>query len=387
MFRTIRGDPAELGRCANWLSRQLRDIGLTTLNVPGPGPPPVVARSPWRHGRPHVLLYGHYDVQPAPPAGWHTPPFRAVRRGGELRGRGVSDNKGPIVAHLAAIAALREAEGRLPVNLTVLLDGEEEVGSPHLPATLARHARLLAGRGIDVVVVSDTRMLGPHRPALVYALRGSVTAEVCVAGAGRPLHVGAYAGLAPNPARELAVLLAGLPPPGPDVARPAISVIRMAAGDLAMAIPARATAVVNVRTVPGQNAAGVVAALRRHAGGRARVRLLSAADPVRLPRRNPAMAAAAYACERGFGRAPELVRSGGTIPAVAHLRRAFGTPVVLLGFGLPDDHAHGPDERLDLDVFDRAVETCLWLLPSLGHALQPSRSSDEDPWPGPGRPA
>jgi acetylornithine deacetylase/succinyl-diaminopimelate desuccinylase-like protein len=413
-FPSVSGDPAraaDVRRCAAWLAGLLRRGGLPFVRVVRtPGHPIVYAEWLGAPGRPTVLVYGHYDVQPADPAGWATPPFEPVVRGGAVYARGASDDKGPILAHVAAVAGLLR-RGRLPVNVKLLFEGEEEVGSPHLPAFLRRHRGRLAA---DAAVISDTRTAGPGRPAIVYGQRGSLHLEVEVAGPPRDLHAGAFGGAVRNPADVLCRLLAGLhdaagrvtvpdfyhgvrPPAraeraalaaaGPreaellrdagvpagwgepgftaferTVLRPAVVVAHLAAGaGGGSAVPARAAAKVNVRLVPGQDPAAVADGFRRYVaarrppGVRARVRVRSATPPVLFDRTHPALRAAAAALRSAFGADPVFLRSGGTIPVARLLRDELGAPVVLMGFSRPDDGMHGPDERFHLADFARGA--------------------------------
>ena len=424
---SVSADPRHTGdvrRAADRLARHLRAVGLRRVRVlPTGGHPAVVAA--WDAGpqAPTVLLYGHYDVQPAGPASaWTAPPFGGVVRGDRLFGRGASDDKGQLLAQVAAVRAWLRATGALPVNLVCLFDGEEEIGSPHLPELLRRHRADLAA---DVAVVSDTRMLGPDRPVITTGLRGSVVARVEVRGPARALHSGAFGGAVTNPATALCRMVAALhaadgrvavpgfhrrirPPragvraalvaAGPDgllaragvrtgwgdpgftpaeraTLRPAVDVLGLAAGPRGpghrSAVPSRATAALGVRLVADQRPAEVAALLadhlRRHAppGVRTVLRFPVLTPPVAVDVRHPALAAAARACRPVFGRDPALLPSGGTIPAVGHLRAALGVETVLLGFGLPDDAAHGPDESVHLPTLFRAVDTCVLLLHEL----------------------
>ncbi|CUU58289.1 Acetylornithine deacetylase/Succinyl-diaminopimelate desuccinylase [Parafrankia irregularis] len=431
-FRSVSAGPGQagdLGRCAQWLAGRLRRSGLadTRLVPTGGGPPMVIGHSADRPGRPHLLVYGHYDVQPAPRDGWRTDPFTAVVSNGNLVGRGAADNKGPIMAHVAALTAVIRSAGQLPLNVSCVFDGEEEIGSPHLRAALFRHRHELAA---DVAVVSDTRILGPDRPALVYALRGSITFEIEVRGQPRDVHSGAFGGAVHNPAHALADLLSSFHGPdnrvavagfydgvrvpvpaerrrmrthGPTDAQlrssaggrplwgmagptayerttllPALNVISLRSGDHRVtAIPGRASAIVNVRVAAGQDPAAVVEALRGHIAAtlpttvRATLRVVSSTGPAETMPGHPAMRVAAQAYRHGFGRSPVLLRSGGTIPAVSLMRDILGIPVVLLGFTLPDAGIHGPNEQLNLEVFWRSVDTCIWFLHGLA---RPSRA-------------
>jgi acetylornithine deacetylase/succinyl-diaminopimelate desuccinylase-like protein len=425
-FRSVSGDPAcggQLRACARWLAGQLARAGLEEVQiVPAGGPPAVLAA--WRHapGRPTLLLYSHYDVQPAgPPAAWRRPPFQATVEGTHLYGRGASDDKGQLLAQVAAVGAWLSACGRLPVNVVCLFDGEEEVGSPHLGRLLTERGRTLA---VDAVVVSDTRMPAPDRPALTYGLRGTLRAEVEVRGSDRELHSGAFGGAVRDPAQALASLVAGLVddrgrirvagfherirPVGeaeraalrrgaPDAAamrtaagveqtwgepgwtpyertaiRPALTVTRLAAGPQGRggdaAIPASARAMLDLRLVPDQDPVEVARLLGRHLAGatpsavRTRLRTRSVVPPVVMDPRDAAVRAAARALRRVFGTPPVLLRSGGSIAAVGLLQDRLGVPVVMMGFALPTDRIHAPNERAHLPTLYRGIDSYVWFL-------------------------
>jgi acetylornithine deacetylase/succinyl-diaminopimelate desuccinylase-like protein len=310
-----------------------------------------------RRDRPHVLVYAHYDVQPAG-SGWTSPPFRLTVRGPDAVGRGSADDKGPLLAHVVAVERLL-ARGRLPTDVTFLLDGEEEIGSPHLPAVLTAVPRP------DVVLISDTRMASRRQPALVRSLRGSVTLDLDLRTAHPALHAGQWGGAVRGAAGDLAALLAplGRGAAGRDhTAEPAVTITCLHSGGPATAVPDTGSARLNLRTVVGQDPARVATALERRlrhrlsAGIALAVRRGSAVPAVEADVRGPGARAAAAAYVDAFGRRPLLTASGGTIAAVAQLRAAFGTPVVLMGFTPPDARIHAPDERMHLPVLWRAVE-------------------------------
>ncbi len=438
---------ADVRACAAWLARRLRAIGMPCVEVVAtPGHPIVFARGPRVPGRPTLLIYGHYDVQPADPLpAWESPPFAPAVRGPYLYGRGACDDKGQLFAHLEALAACLGAEGGgngkgagggrgprgvrgagagagdggggLPLNVKCLFEGEEEIGSPHLRAFLERHARALAA---DAAVMSDTRMLGRDRPAITYALRGGLSMELEVLGPPHDLHSGNFGGAVYNPLQALCEIVAGLTDgrgkvavpgfydrvrgwgagerrrmaaDGPSDAsilgdagvacgsaepgyslyealtlRPALTVNGLAGGYQGeggkAVIPSRAVAKLSFRLVPDQDPADVERRVRRHvarltpAAVRARVTSQLRARPAVLDRGHPVMRAAAAAYRRGFGVAPVFLRSGGSIPVVAMLQDVLGIPTALLGFALPDDRIHAPNERFYLPNFPRAVATC-----------------------------
>jgi acetylornithine deacetylase/succinyl-diaminopimelate desuccinylase-like protein len=425
---------ADVAAAAEWLGGHMRSIGLERVEVVPTRRHPIVYAD-WVHaeGRPTVLVYGHYDVQPPDPVGeWRTPPFRPSIQGEDLVGRGASDDKGQLFVHLKAIESWLQAVGRMPVNVRVVLDGEEEVGSPNLRLFLQRRRHELAP---DVAVLSDTRMLGPDRPALTYALRGSLSLEVSVEGPAHDLHSGGFGGAVEEPLAVLCTMVASLhhgdgrvavpgfyrcvrrwpqeelefmgangptdgevlraasgARPGGErrftcyertTIRPAIAVNGISGGyqgpGAKTVIPARASVKLNVRLVPDQDPAEIERLVRRHLarferpGRRVRVRVLSAAPPVVLDRRHPGTAAAAAAYRAGFGRPPALLRSGGTIPVVRELCRTLRTPVVLMGFALPDDRMHAPNEKLHLPTFHRGVATSIAFLDEVAGRLPARR--------------
>jgi acetylornithine deacetylase/succinyl-diaminopimelate desuccinylase-like protein len=435
---SISADPARAGdirRCAGRLAELLCHIGLDRVRVVETERHPLVYGE-WcrRPGRPTVLVYGHYDVQPVDPLGaWRSPPFEPTRRGDHLYGRGASDNKGQFCAHLAAIEAWLLGAGGLPVNLCCLLDGEEEIGSPSLPDFLRRGRERLAS---EVVIISDTRMLGRGRPAITVGLRGLLNLELEVRGPRRDLHAGTFGGAVHNPLQALSELVAGLhdrdgrvvvpgfydrvrrwrerdrrvlaeAAPGDGAIlrqagvaagwgergwtlherttlRPAITVNGLGGGyqgpGSKSIIPAAASAKLGIRLVPDQRPLELERLLRRHlakatpATVQATVRAGSRVPPILFDTAHPAMEAAAAACWRGFGARPAFLRSGGTIPAAGMLRRALGTPVVLLGLALPDDRAHAPNERLHLPNLWQGIDTLIWFLLEVAR-LSPAASS------------
>jgi acetylornithine deacetylase/succinyl-diaminopimelate desuccinylase-like protein len=434
-FPSVSGDPgcaAQVRACAAWLARRLAGAGLDEVEIaPTPGHPAVLAA--WRPlpGAPTLLVYGHYDVQPpGPAAAWRSPPFEARVRGQRLYGRGASDDKGQLLAWVAALEAWLGVHGRLPVNVVCVFDGEEEIGSPNLRPVLERRRRALAA---DAAAVSDTRMLGPDRPAITYGLRGSLRAEVEVQGPPADLHSGTFGGAIQNPLQVLANLVAGLHDgrgrvrvagfydrvrdvtPAERVAlarvgpgdaeirrlagvhqtvgeagftpyeritiRPAVTVNAIVGGDPGpggrAVIPASARAVLEARLVPDQRPVVVERLLRRHLAGAvlppatARVHITAQSRPVVVDPDHPAVRAAALAYRRAFGTPAVLLRSGGSIAAVGMLADVLDLPVVLMGFALPTDRLHAPNERAHLPTLRRGVETCIWFVAALAQVLQP----------------
>jgi acetylornithine deacetylase/succinyl-diaminopimelate desuccinylase-like protein len=402
------------------LARHLGSLGcdVRIMRRPGRAIPSLLAQLPGPPGARTVLLYGHLDVQPPGPAGqWTSPPFRPTRRGRRLIGRGSSDNKGQLVAYLDAVEAWAGAGGP-PLNLKLWLDSEEEIGDPHVVEVIDAHRELLAA---DVVLSTDTAMARAGRPTITTGLRGLVLAELEVAGPRRELHAGRFGGAAASPAEGLAAALAGLHRadgsvaldgfydrvvpvlarerrrlreqgpcdaellariagpvhPGPEgttlferaTIRPALVVTGLDAGGVGSSggtsVPTRALARMSLRLVPDQRPDEVAAQLRarlaRVVPGRFphRLRVLAEAPPYAVAADDADVVGAARALERVWGRAPTFLRSGGSIPALAWLHERIGAPVVLVGLGLADDHAHGGDESVDLRQLDRSVETVI----------------------------
>ena len=199
----------DVKRCAEWLARHLRSVGLEHVKVIPTKRHPIVYAD-WLHAgaRPTILIYGHYDVQPVDPLSeWRSPPFEPIVRGDNLYGRGASDDKGQLFTHVKAIESYLRTLGRLPVNVKCLFEGEEEIGSPNLQSFLSQHEQALTA---DVAVMSDTRMLAPDRPAITYALRGALSLELEVSGPPQDLHSGNYGGAIHNPAQVLCEIIGSL---------------------------------------------------------------------------------------------------------------------------------------------------------------------------------
>jgi acetylornithine deacetylase/succinyl-diaminopimelate desuccinylase-like protein len=368
-----------------------------------------------------VLIYGHYDVQPAEPISeWRTPPFQPAIVGQSLFARGSADDKGPLFAHIKALGAFLRSSGTLPVNVRCLLEGEEEIGSPTLAHFLSRFPKRAQA---DVALMSDTRMLGTDRPALTYGLRGSLALEVSIDGPRHDLHAGHFGGVVHNPLQVLCEVIGGLhdrtgrvaiagfydrvrrhsrddAKAVPDDAeilrnaaapslwgepgysayerttvRPALTLNGLSGGYQGpggkSVIPARASAKLSFRLVPDQDPAEVERLFRTHIARvvprtvLVSVKTLSSARPVLINPSHPAMQAAALACRRAFGTAPAVLRSGGTIPVVELLQR-HSVPTVLLGLTLPDARIHAPNEHLHLPTFHRGIAASIEFLTALG---------------------
>lgn len=400
----------DMERCADWLVRQLRGSGLEAHLEPTPGYPVVIGKTPHDPTKKTVLIYGHYDVQPPEPlALWTTPPFDPQVRDGRVFGRGTSDNKGQILAHLFGVAEAL-AEGALPVNVIFLIEGEEEVGSSHLAAFLENHRAALA---CDAIVISDTGMAEDGYPTLSYALRGIATMEVRVHGPAHDLHSGIYGGAVANPATVAARLVASLHDASGRVAiegfyegvRPMADWERRAAAespldDAAIAaqagvdtlageagfsaverigarptaeinglgggyqgegsktvIPAQAFFKVSFRLVPDQTPEGILALARRHfakhcpPGIRLEIIDGHGGEPFALDPMGSQGMAAQRALEAVFGKKPALTREGGSIPILTDLQKNLGHRALLLALASPDCQAHAPNENFPVANF------------------------------------
>lgn len=432
---SISTDPAyapAVRACAAWLARHLRAIGLDGVRVfETPRHPIVYAEKQVSPRLPTLLIYGHYDVQPvAPAAAWTVPPFGGLVRGNRLYGRGASDDKGQLFTHVKALEILLRTGRQLPLNVKMLLEGEEEIGSPHLGAFIREHRHLLRA---DCAVLSDTNLLSAEQPALTFGLRGSFSAELEVRGPHTELHSGIFGGAVLNPLQALCGLLAGLHDargrimlPGfyddvqpispaerayaarygpPDAQllreagvgqgwgeagytlyerttlRPSLSITGLSGGyegaGTKSIIPAVARAKLSFRLAAGQDPHAVEQQLRAYLARRtptqvrAILRVQLHARPYQVAPGHPAMRAAARAYVGGFGRPPVLQRSGGTIPVAVLLEEALGLKTILMGFGLPDDRKHGPDEFLYLPNFWRGIHTSQVFMRDVARSLRP----------------
>ena len=414
-IQSIKTDPAmagEVHRCAEHVADLLRDIGLNRVTLfPTRGHPVVYAEWLGAGDAPTALLYGHYDVQPAEPLElWDTPPFEPTIRDGNIYARGSADDKGQIFLQLMSIEAHLKTSGRLPTNVRIIIEGEEEVGSPNLDKFIQDHRDLLKA---DLGLISDTSMYAPGVPSLDYGLRGLAVLQVEITSAAGDLHSGLFGGAIANPIQVLAQLisdlkdregrvtipgfyddvvpisdderraLAALPfdetkylgeigalapfgEPGYTTlervwARPTFEINGIWGGfsgeGSKTVLPNFAAAKISCRLVPNQDPDKITRILSSHlaaiapASVKIEVIPLLGGKPALTPLDHPALEAAATAIERGFGKRPVFTRSGGSIPVVATLQSELGIPTVLMGFCLPDCNAHAPNERMNLANF------------------------------------
>ncbi len=426
---SISTDPAyaeAMKEAAGWLADRMRALGLTNVRIyPTSGHPVVYGEArAARAGAPTILVYGHYDVQPATPEDlWESPPFQPTVRGENLYARGATDMKGQVMATLAALEAV-SATGELPVNLKFLIEGEEEIGSPNLAAFISQHRDLLA---CDVSLNPDAGMLAPDQPTITYALRGLAYFEIRVYGPRQDLHSGVYGGVVHNPAQALAELIAGMHDeqgritlPGfydrvrpldeeeraelarlpqneqfylehtgvpalwgePEytpvervTARPTLEVNGLLSGFTGegskTVIPSQAMAKISMRLVPDQDPKEVHEQLLQYLRERApktirwEVDALAGAAPAITDRHSRWVQALAQAMEDVWGTRPLFKREGGTIPVVAFVQQILGVDSVLTGFALPGDNMHGPNEKLHLPTWYRGIEALVRFLYNL----------------------
>ena len=406
----------DVKRCAEWTADEMRRIGMQNVRlIETPGFPVVYGDWLSAPGAPTILFYGHYDVQPVDPVDlWESPPFEATVRDGEIYARGSADDKGQVFMHFKAIEAHLKQNGKLPVNIKVILEGEEEVGSKNLDNFVKDHKDELAA---DVVVISDSPMFDRGVPSICYGLRGLVYFQIDLRGTKSDLHSGSFGGAVANPAFVLANVLAQMKDksgrikiPGfyDDVrelreeereqwkrlpfnekryakdlgapklfgetgystlervwARPTFEVNGILAGftgeGAKTVIPAVAMAKVSMRLVPNQDPDKIAQLFEDYVKKVAprtvevKVTRMHGGKPWMTEFDNPFVQAAGRAIERGFGKTPVFNREGGSIPVVATFSEILGLPSVLFGVGLPDENAHAPNEKLDLGNFHNGV--------------------------------
>ena len=427
---SVSSDPshaADVKRNAAHLAAHLRALGAGRVEVwPTAGHPAVFAEWLVDPTKPTLLVYGHHDVQPVDPlAEWVTPPFEPCIRAGRLWGRGVVDDKGQVYVHAKAIEAFGKTAGKLPINLKMIVEGEEEVGSVNLDALMRDHRKDLAA---DFVCVSDTAMFGRGIPSLCVGLRGLAYVEVFVDGPALDLHSGSFGGGVQNPINALARMIAALhgddgriTVPGfydkvraltevkrkeiaalpfdevewlrmagaPAVvgekgystleriwARPTLDICGITGGfqgeGAKTIIPARASAKLSCRLVPDQEPDEIVRLLQEYLaaiappGVRVRVENLHGGRPYLAPTDHPVFEIAKRAFSKAFGKPTIFMREGGSIPFVRTIADATGKPCLLMGFGQPDENAHAPNEWLDLENYHLGIKSAAYLYDEIG---------------------
>jgi len=406
----------DVRRCAEWCGEEMRRVGLNNVHLlDTPGYPVVYGDWLGAPGAPTILFYGHYDVQPIDPLDlWESPPFEATVRDGEIFARGAADDKGQVFMHFKAVEAHLKQNGRLPVNIKFMIEGEEEVGSAHLDNFIRANKGLLDA---SVVVISDTAMFARGVPSICYGLRGLVYVQIDLRGSSTDLHSGQFGGALANPAFVLAQMIAQLKDRGGHVkipgfyddvrplqdeerkawaslpfddrhyrkefgipklfgetgfttlertwARPTLEVNGLLSGftgeGAKTVLPSVAMAKISMRLVPDQDPDKIADLFEAHITKLAprtvelKVTRMHGGKPWMTSYDDPFVQAAGRAIEKGFGRSPVYTREGGSIPVVSTFQEELGLPAVLFGVGLPDENAHAPNEKLDLVNFHNGI--------------------------------
>ena len=423
----------DVKRCAAWCADEMRRVGLQNVRlIDTPGNP--VAYGDWlgASGAPTLLFYGHYDVQPVDPlALWESPPFEATIRDGEIYARGSADDKGQVFMHFKAVEAHLKQNGRLPVNMKFIIEGEEEVGSVNLDDFVRSHRHELEA---DVVVISDSPMFDRGVPSICYGLRGLVYVQIDLRGSKTDLHSGSFGGAVANPAFVLSQMMAQMKDRGGRVkvpgfyddvrpleeaerqawarlpfnekkyrkdfgiprlfgerdyttlertwARPTLEVNGLLSGftgeGAKTVLPAVAMAKISMRLVPDQDPNKIAELfevyLRKITPKTVELKItrMHGGKPWMTSFDNPFVQAAGRAIERGFGRPPIFTREGGSIPVVSTFQEELGLPSVLFGVGLPDENAHAPNEKLDVSNFHNGVIASAYLYDEMAHIAVPA---------------
>jgi acetylornithine deacetylase/succinyl-diaminopimelate desuccinylase-like protein len=413
--------------CAEWTADEMRRIGLQNVRLEEtPGHPVVYGEWLGAPGKPTILFYGHYDVQPVDPLHlWTSPPFEATIRDGEIYARGSADDKGQVFMHFKAVEAHLKQNGNLPVNMKFLIEGEEEVGSANLDNFIQAHKDLLAA---DVVVISDSPMFDRGIPSICYGLRGLAYFQIDLRGSKSDLHSGSFGGAVANPAMVLAQTLSQMKDKSGRIkidgfyddvvalrdeeraewqklpfnekkyrqelgapklfgetgystlervwARPTFEVNGLLSGftgeGAKTVLPAVAMAKVSMRLVPNQDPKKIGDLFEEYLQKvtpktvELKITRMHGGKPWMTDFDNPFVQAAGRAIEQGFGQRPVFNREGGSIPVVSTFQEELGVPCVLFGVGLPDENAHAPDEKLDLGNFHNGVIASAYLYQEIG---------------------
>lgn len=433
---SVSTDPAhaaDVQAAAEWAQYYLRTAGLDAKLIPTARHPCVLATTPanmYPKDAPHVVIYGHYDVQPPDPIeAWSSPPFKPTINHGQIVARGASDDKGQTFCHLAALLAWREIAQQFPLRITMLLEGEEEIGSPNLLEVIKNHRSQLADA--STLVISDSAQFAPGIPAITSGLRGLIYYQITLTGPDRDLHSGVYGGAVANPATMLCQMIGRLHDatgrvtiPGfydevksvesavreswrklpfseeqfaRDIGvnglygeqgyttierrwcRPTLEVNGLTSGfqgaGAKTIIPSKASAKISMRLVPNQDPERIKTEFENYLramlpeGVQMEFQLFGSSPAVLTATNSPAITAAMNAARVGLGAEPVIIREGGSIPVVNWFRQELGLESVLLGFGLPDDNLHSPNEKLDLDCFYGGIRTSAVLLDELSRGL------------------
>jgi acetylornithine deacetylase/succinyl-diaminopimelate desuccinylase-like protein len=409
----------DIQKAVSWIANKLKNIGMEHVEIVQTKGHPIIYAD-WLHqeNAPTVLVYGHYDVQPVDPIHlWETPPFEPEIRDEKIFARGATDDKGQTFLHIKAVESLLKLENKLPVNLKFCIEGEEEIGSPHLPQYLSENKEKLA---CDVVVISDSDMWDRGVPAITYSLRGLCALEVSLKTANTDLHSGMFGGGVQNANHLLVQLLSTLhdangkvnidqfyddvleltefekeqikalgfdeeklkkqlglteltggetnyPYPEKISSRPTLELNGIWGGfqgeGTKTVIPNEANAKITCRLVNNQNPEKIQGLIKKHLEEKAptectvKVTLQDTGIPFLTPIDDPMIQKAAEAYEKVYGKAPVYKREGGSIPIVSDFNHTLNSPVVLMGFGLPDENLHAPNEHFNLENFDKGILT------------------------------
>ncbi|MGV3488634.1 MAG: dipeptidase [Tuberibacillus sp.] len=416
------GHTEDVRKAAEWTAEALKKAGMENVQVMETERHPVVFGE-WLHaeGAPTVLLYGHYDVQPVDPVHlWKTPPFEPNVRDGKIFARGASDDKGQVFMQIKVIESIMKTEGRLPVNVKFIYEGEEEIGSPSLDPFVEAHQDLLAA---DILLVSDTTMLGKGQPSICYGLRGLCGLQIDIKGPNSDVHSGLYGGAIQNPLHAIVELLASMhnqegqitvdgfyekvrPLTDDEVetyeklsndeelkvqldlkelygekgfstkarlwGRPTLELNGVWGGyegeGLKTVIPSEAHAKITCRLVPDQDPKEIAELIKKHIaahtpkGVTVEVTLFDQAKPFLTPYDHPAIQTAGLALEKAYGKAPIYTRMGGSVPVVETFNTLLKLPAVLMGFGLESENFHAPNEHFHLENFDKGMEALTYFL-------------------------
>lgn len=427
---SLSGDPShadDVKRTAEWLAANLHALGVTSARVMPTGGHPVVYGEWMGAGpdKPTVLVYGHYDVVPAAlEDGWDNPPFEPVEKDGKIYARGATDDKGQMFIHVKALESYLESNGGAPVNVKFLIEGEEEISSPHLAPFMKKNLDLLKA---DVCVISDSSMRTVHEPAVTHSLRGMTYIQLEVQGPKDDLHSGFWGGATHNPALALVEILSKLYNPDNTIAVPGFydDVVSLRPDERKMIaktdlsedqfkeatgvpavwgdknytirervsarptldinglwsgysgpgpktiIPAKAGAKLSSRLVANQDPDRIYQLLKKHIESiapptvKVKVSLVTKGKPALIPFDLPEMKAASRAYEKAWGNKPVFTRGGGSIPIVADISEMMKIPVVMMGYGLDSDGLHAANEHYSIEMFHRGIETAIVYLDEL----------------------
>ncbi len=420
---TLPENKGDMMTCAKFVEKKLQDAGIEKTKIYETAGHPIVYGE-WMNapGKPTVLVYGHYDVQPVDPIElWSSPPFEPEIRDGKIFARGANDNKGQNYVHIKGVESIMKTEGKLPVNVKFIIEGEEEIGSPNLEIFLGEQKELLK---CDAVLISDTSLYGPGIPTINYGLRGLAFMEIELTGPNRDLHSGSFGGAVANPINELARLINKLQDddgvitiPGfyDDVlefteaenenikklnfsekefaeelevdelkgekgfntlqrlwGRPTLDCNGIWGGFIGegakTVLPSKASAKISMRLVPNQDPGKIAELFEKYVKSIAppwvklKVKALHGGSPVVIPLDDKAIQAAARATTKAFGKETVYTREGGSIPIVVEFVKKLEAPAILMGLGLDTDNIHSPDEHFSLDAFRLGIQSSVYFM-------------------------